>query len=380
MRSPTPLDSSIKENIECYSKDGVGSEYRGSYSSAEKGLQCISWEKLHRRHKWHPRQNPNAGLESNYCRNPDNDVKGPWCYVSLRRRGVKNSKNKYQYCSDIPYCEDLNKQFISSRSISPEPLTYDVQPTTALTTSHTEPFLVTKLRTTTTTTTTTTSSTTTTTIIELTTTTTTTTSLEPTTTTTTSTTSRAASRRNLNFENLSNHNLVKSRTRHQRRRHPNIRNNLCQRGDGSNYRGTIARSYDGQECKYWSDIPQRNPFHPNHEKNKEKDLYLNYCRNPDNDPRGPWCYVKVRTVLLELAIYSFQTTKRIRYQYCHVRMCRRDSLSRNNEAKVIKNSISILKGKPSQVQSRQATNTVVNPLQNLEKMRSAIQSIDLRSK
>ena len=52
---------------------------------------------------------------------------------------------------------------------------------------------------------------------------------------------------------------------------------------------------------------QRNPFHPSKPKNISKDLRSNFCRNPDNDPRGPWCFV--------------QTRNRVRYQYCNIRSC-----------------------------------------------------------
>lgn len=40
---------------------------------------------------------PNASLEENYCRNPDHDAKGPWCYTT-------NPETRFDFCN-IPECE-----------------------------------------------------------------------------------------------------------------------------------------------------------------------------------------------------------------------------------------------------------------------------------
>ena len=39
---------------------------------------------------------PNSDLTSNYCRNPDHDPNGPWCYTKANAEG-------YEYCG-IPKC------------------------------------------------------------------------------------------------------------------------------------------------------------------------------------------------------------------------------------------------------------------------------------
>lgn len=44
-----------------------------------------------------PAKYPDAGLEENYCRNPDNDEKGPWCYTT-------DPNTRFDYCN-IPECE-----------------------------------------------------------------------------------------------------------------------------------------------------------------------------------------------------------------------------------------------------------------------------------
>ena len=37
--------------------------------------------------------------QKNYCRNPDNDEKGPWCYTT-------DPYKRFEYC-DIPECSSL---------------------------------------------------------------------------------------------------------------------------------------------------------------------------------------------------------------------------------------------------------------------------------
>uniref|UniRef100_A0A8C6XZJ9 Kringle domain-containing protein n=1 Tax=Naja naja TaxID=35670 RepID=A0A8C6XZJ9_NAJNA len=44
-----------------------------------------------------PSAYPNASLEENYCRNPDHDINGPWCYTT-------NPETRFDFCN-IPECE-----------------------------------------------------------------------------------------------------------------------------------------------------------------------------------------------------------------------------------------------------------------------------------
>uniref|UniRef100_A0A8C5PBS8 Macrophage stimulating 1 n=1 Tax=Leptobrachium leishanense TaxID=445787 RepID=A0A8C5PBS8_9ANUR len=74
-----------------------GQTYRGTVSVTQSGKNCQRWgSKFPHDHKY----SPSAGnsLEENHCRNPDNDAKGPWCYTM--------DKNvRYETCG-IQKCED----------------------------------------------------------------------------------------------------------------------------------------------------------------------------------------------------------------------------------------------------------------------------------
>jgi len=58
------------------------------------GTPCQRWDSVfpHR-----PTITPEQ-VNHNYCRNPDNDSRGPWCYTTDKRR-------LYEYC-DIPTCSE----------------------------------------------------------------------------------------------------------------------------------------------------------------------------------------------------------------------------------------------------------------------------------
>uniref|UniRef100_UPI00358F9CDF hepatocyte growth factor-like protein isoform X2 n=1 Tax=Myxine glutinosa TaxID=7769 RepID=UPI00358F9CDF len=65
----------------CY--DGDGHDYRGTASHTRNGLQCVQWDGdgIHE-HKFNPTLHPEAGLDGPYCRNPDRDPHGTWCFTN----------------------------------------------------------------------------------------------------------------------------------------------------------------------------------------------------------------------------------------------------------------------------------------------------------
>ncbi|KAG8522385.1 Apolipoprotein(a), partial [Galemys pyrenaicus] len=80
-------------------KTGNGKNYRGTISKTKSGVTCQKWSSsFPHRPNYSPEQFPQEGLEENYCRNPDNDQEGPWCYTT-------DPTLRYDYCN-IPQCED----------------------------------------------------------------------------------------------------------------------------------------------------------------------------------------------------------------------------------------------------------------------------------
>ena len=60
---------------ECWT-DSIGRDYRGTVSKASNGVTCKKWTDEYQNN------NPGTGLgRHNFCRNPDNDIGGVWCFI-----------------------------------------------------------------------------------------------------------------------------------------------------------------------------------------------------------------------------------------------------------------------------------------------------------
>lgn len=70
----------------------------------------------------------------------------------------------------------------------------------------------------------------------------------------------------------------------------------CVSGTGVNYVGNVNVTVSGKQCQRWSSnfphpiIREFNSSEPN------SILQENFCRNPDNNPEGPWCFTRDPTV------------------------------------------------------------------------------------
>ncbi|XP_043835075.1 hepatocyte growth factor-like protein isoform X1 [Dromiciops gliroides] len=77
----------------------------------------------------------------------------------------------------------------------------------------------------------------------------------------------------------------------------------CIVDNGISYRGTVATTAEGIPCQHWNHkFPTDHKYTPNARNGLEK----NYCRNPDSDQQGPWCYT---------------TNPKIRFQTCGIKTC-----------------------------------------------------------
>ncbi|XP_030914071.1 hepatocyte growth factor-like protein isoform X3 [Geospiza fortis] len=225
---------------------GDGSGYRGTRATTEKGLRCQHWQATTPHdHRFLP--SPRNGLEENYCRNPDRDKRGPWCYTvdpNVRHQscGIKKCEDVVGSClhdlqwgglpwhrgphrirdSQVPHkhhfvpekypCKDLQENYCRNPDGSEAPWCF---------------------------------------------------------------TSRSTVRIAFCF--------------HIRRCPDEQDAQECYHGHGKHYYGHVSKTRKGITCQPWAaqtpHVPQISPAtHP------EAHLEENYCRNPDDDSHGPWCY------------------------------------------------------------------------------------------
>ncbi|XP_071596575.1 plasminogen-like isoform X2 [Heliangelus exortis] len=170
-------------------KKGIGMDYRGTEAKTRRGIPCQKWaEKTPHKPNYTPEKHPSAGLEENYCRNPDADESGPWCYTT-------DPDTRFDYCN-IPECEHQVTHTAEGPTVE------------------------------------------------------------------------------------------------------------CMQCNGEDYHGEISRTESGLECQHWdAQEPHMHGFTPKHF--PEKDLKMNYCRNPDGELR-PWC---------------FTTSPTKRWEYCSIPRC-----------------------------------------------------------
>ncbi|KAG9347515.1 hypothetical protein JZ751_005083 [Albula glossodonta] len=267
-------------------KKGIGMEYRGTKSRTKSGKLCQKWaSSVPHKPRFTPETNPKADLESNFCRNPDGDSLGPWCYttdLSIRWEhcNIQDCSEECILCSGEDYRGKTSKTesgYTCQRWDSQKPHSHGYLP------QHVCPFLP----------------------------------LCP----------SSLSPINIRLpEKYLEENFCRNPDGEPRpwcfttnptkrwefcsiprctSEPPTIAEELtCATGDGSAYRGTIALTESGKTCQIWaSQTPHKHSRTP--ENYPCKGLTMNYCRNPDNE-RQPWCYT---------------TDPETRWEYCKVPSC-----------------------------------------------------------
>ncbi|XP_053147122.1 hepatocyte growth factor-like protein isoform X2 [Hemicordylus capensis] len=256
---------------------GNGTSYRGTQSVTEKGKTCQPWRlKFPHDHRFAP--SPRNGLEENYCRNPDNDKRGPWCYTTdpaTRHQscGIKKCENAVclscngeDYRGFVDYTEkgrecqrwdlqhphkhpylpnkypdkDLADNFCRNPDSSERPWCYTTDPAKEREFCHIR---------------------------------------------------KCKKRRNLDPTTS------------------------CFMLKGENYRGKVNTTTSGITCQRWdSQTPHHHHFLP--EKYECKDLRENYCRNPDGS-EAPWCFTTMPHVRVAFCFQIKRCTDDVAVEDCY---------------------------------------------------------------
>ncbi|GAA6072259.1 plasminogen, partial [Tachysurus ichikawai] len=265
-RTSTALFEKKRYLLEC--SNGVGNDYRGTQSRTKSGILCQRWEALFP-HKPNitPKMHPKADLESNYCRNPDGDSQGPWCYTTdINKRwehcSIPSCSEECMYCSGENYrgkisiteggftCQQWDSQKPHNHGYNPNvfPEKYLEENYCRNPDGEPRPWCFTT-----------------------------------------------------NPSKRWDFCLIPRCTTQPPPIAPEV---TCITGDGNSYRGTVAVTKSGKTCQAWSSqVPQKHSRTP--ENYPCKDLDNNYCRNPDNE-RSPWCYT---------------TDPETRWEYCNISSC-----------------------------------------------------------
>uniref|UniRef100_A0A7M4F944 Hepatocyte growth factor n=2 Tax=Crocodylus porosus TaxID=8502 RepID=A0A7M4F944_CROPO len=260
-----------------------GESYRGPMDHTESGKECQRWD-LQRphRHKFRPERYPDKGFDDNYCRNPDGKPR-PWCYtldpntpwefcaIKTCAQSIVNSTDAAVETTECIkgqgegyrgtvnniwsgiQCQRWDSQFPHQHNITPEN------------------FKCKDLR-----------------------------------------------------ENYCR-NPDGSESPWCFTTDPNIRIGYCSqipkcdvsseqdcyRGNGRNYMGNLSKTRLGLTCSLWDknieDLRRHIPVFREPDVSK---LKKNYCRNPDDDAHGPWCYT---------------SDPLIPWDYCPISRCKGDT-------------------------------------------------------
>ncbi|KAG8005603.1 Hepatocyte growth factor [Nibea albiflora] len=237
-----------------------GEDYRGKMDHTESGKECQRWDSS-RPHKHHfqPKKYRDKDLKDNYCRNPDNRLR-PWCYTL-------DPKTPWEYCN-ITVCDsdpgedtDVNvttscvqgkgTDYRGTMNVTPEGVTcqrWDSQ------FPHNHSFLPQNFK-----------------CKDL----------------------RENYCRNPDGADYpwcftTDPNQRIANCTHIPRCDAEATQKIeCYEDNGESYRGTLSITRSGIPCADWSHHINRGDSHSTE---SHVGLERNYCRNPDRDRHGPWCY------------------------------------------------------------------------------------------
>ncbi|XP_068837682.1 hepatocyte growth factor-like protein isoform X5 [Capricornis sumatraensis] len=218
-----------------------GVEYRGTVAITVGGLPCQHWsQRFPNDHKFTPTLR--NGLEENFCRNPDRDPGGPWCYttdpaVRFQSCGIKSCREAAcLWCNGEDY-----RGSVDSTESGRECQRWDLQH------PHPHPFEPSKFL-------------------------------------------------DKNLDDNYCRNPDGSERPWCYTTDPQMEREFCDlprcdcyHGAGELYRGSVSKTRKGIRCQNWSaETPHKPQF--KHTSAPHAPLEENFCRNPDGDSHGPWCY------------------------------------------------------------------------------------------
>ncbi|XP_071357039.1 hepatocyte growth factor isoform X1 [Trachinotus anak] len=87
---------------------GTGQSYRGRRSVTVSGILCQAWASpIPHEHKFMSKRFRKKDLRENYCRNPDNSTVGPWCFTTDPRPHLRHQECGIPQCSQVE-CMNCN--------------------------------------------------------------------------------------------------------------------------------------------------------------------------------------------------------------------------------------------------------------------------------
>lgn len=259
-----------------------GEDYRGKMDQTESGKECQRWDST-RPHKHHfqPKRYRQKDLKDNYCRNPDNRLR-PWCYTV-------DPKTPWEYCN-ISVCDsdssedtDVNvttscvqgkgTDYRGTMNVTPEGVTcqrWDSQ------SPHNHSFLPQNFK-----------------CKDL-----------------TENYCRNTDGADHPWCFTTDPNQRIANCTHIPRCDAEATQKIECYESGETYRGTLSITRSGIPCADWSHHINSGDSHSTE---SHVGLERNYCRNPDRDKHGPWCYTN--------------PNNRLAWDYCKLKHCESATVS-----------------------------------------------------